>query len=248
MHSKLAQHNYKSSAEAQPIALNERLHSNHTLQEAQHSYAVGHMAIAYLLSKPAAKLLKTNISLPLILVLSVIPDIDILLIPQLHRGPTHSVLTALFIFVPIFAIYRKKATPYFLALVSHGLIGDFMGGQVMLFWPVSQAEFGLHELGSYYIGITSPINVALELILFIAASAVLLVSRDFRQFFQNKKINLILVVPAGTVLLPPLLTYPIGVPSLLVPPHILLLVIFAISVFIALVGLVRKRDIARKPN
>jgi len=79
---------------------------------------------------------------------------DLLVIPGLHRGPTHSIISALIVFVPFFIVYRKKAVPYFIALISHSLIADFLiGGQIMLFWPLSQAEFGLHELGSYFITI-----------------------------------------------------------------------------------------------
>ena len=55
------------------------------------SFAVGHMALAYLIGKSSAKLLKVNLNIPLILVLSIMPDADILLgTYQLLRGPTHS--------------------------------------------------------------------------------------------------------------------------------------------------------------
>ncbi|MCL5949730.1 MAG: hypothetical protein M1490_04560, partial [Candidatus Bathyarchaeota archaeon] len=104
------------------------------------------MALAYLLGKTSSKLLKTKINIPLIMVLSMIPDMGLLIIPGLHSGPTTSILSALIVFVPIFFVYGKKAVPYFIALISHSLIADFLiGGQIMLFWPLSHAEFGLQE-------------------------------------------------------------------------------------------------------
>ena len=87
--------------------------------------------------------------MPLILVLSIIPDADILLgVEELHRGPTHSIITALIVFIPVFAIYRRKAVPYFLAFISHALIADFfIGGRIMLFWPLS-SNLHFHGLPS----------------------------------------------------------------------------------------------------
>ncbi len=193
------------------------------------------MALAYLLGKASAKPLKININIPLILVLSVIPDIDLLfmgLIP--HRGPTHSVITAILVFIPVFILYRQKAVPYFIALLSHSLIGDFfIAGQLQLFWPFTQQEFGLHELG-YYIGIRSPLNITLELTLFTIALLAMIKTRDILQFFQNKKTNLVLVIPVFTVLLPTFLGVPLSVPILLVPPHLFYLVLFSVSVLIVL--------------
>jgi len=202
------------------------------------------MALAYLLGKPSAKLLKVNLNIPLLLVLSIIPDIDILLIPQMHRGPTHSIITAVLVFIPFFVVYRKKAVPYFIALFSHSLIGDFfVGGQVMLFWPLTRAEFGLHDLGSYYINIENPINVALELALFLNATVIMFKTRDIYQFFRNKKTNIVLIIPIFSVLLPSVVSYPLYVPVLLIPPHLFYLVLFSASVLIVLVGFFKKRNL-----
>ena len=201
------------------------------------------MALAYLLGKPSAKLLKVNLNIPLLLVLSIIPDIDILFMPQMHRGPTHSIITAVLVFIPFFIVYRQKAVPYFIALISHSLIGDFLvGGRVMLFWPLTRAGFGLHELGSYYIAIENPVNVALEIILFLAATAIMLKTRDILQFFQNKKSNLVLIIPILTVLLPSVISYPLDVPTLLKLPHLFYLVLFSASVLMAIAGAFRKRN------
>jgi hypothetical protein len=201
------------------------------------------MALAYLLGKPSAKLLKVNLNIPLLLVLSIIPDMDILFIPQMHRGPTHSIITATLVFIPIFVVYRQKAVPYFTALISHSLVGDFLvGGRVMLFWPLTKAEFGLHELGSYYINIENPINVALEIALFLIATVIMFKTKDIYQFFGNKKTNIVLIIPIFSVLLPSVVSYPLHVPVLLIPPHLFYLVLFSASVLIVLVGFFKKRN------
>lgn len=202
------------------------------------SFAVGHMALAYLLAKPTAKLLKVNLNIPLILILSIIPDTDILLgISELHRGPTHSLIVALIIFIPLFALYRRKAAPYFLALISHPLIGDYLiGGNIMLFWPLTSKLFGFPT----YIDIRSPINITLEWTLFAIATIVMLKTGDLSSFFRNKKSNLLLAIPIATVLLPTFASYPLQVPILLMPPHLFYLVLFSISVLIAIAGLIKK--------
>jgi len=201
------------------------------------------MALAYLLGKTSTKLLKVNLNIPLLLVLSIIPDIDILFMPQMHRGPTHSIITAGLVFIPLFIVYRQKAVPYFIALISHSAIGDFLvGGRAMLFWPLTRAEFGLHELGSYYITIENPVNVALELVLFLTATTIMIKTRDILQFFQNKKLNLVLIIPILTVLLPVIVSYPLNVPALLEPPHLFYLVLFSASVLMVLAGAFRKRN------
>ena len=195
------------------------------------------MAIAYLLSKASAKLFKVSFNVPLVLVLSVIPDIDlvfeVILRNGIHRGPTHSVITAILVFIPFFVFYRKKAVPYFVALVSHSLIADFVvGGQLQLLWPLSTREFGFR-----YITIFSDINVALEFTLFIIAAVVMFKTRDIIQFFRKSKLSLVLAIPIFTVLLPTFVGYPLSVPSLLVLPHLFYLVLFSISVLIALKGI-----------
>ena len=197
------------------------------------------MALAYLLGKASGKLLKVNFNLPLILVLSIIPDIDILFDflfnSDIHRGPTHSIIMAILIFIPFFILYRKKAVPYFAALASHSLIADLIiGGNLQLLWPLSASEFGLYELGFPYITISSPINIALEFTLFIISFIVMLKTRDLLYFFRNNKMNLVLVLPIFTVLLPTLASYPLTVPILLILPHLFYLLLFAISVSIVL--------------
>ncbi len=202
-------------------------------------FAVGHMALAYLLSKSSAKLLKVNFNIPLVLVLSIIPDADILFgVSGLHRGPTHSLIFALIIFAPFFVVYRRKAVPYFLALISHAAIADFLvGGQIMLFWPLTSQLFGLHG----YIEIWSWTNIALEWALFVVSTVVLFKTRDSAVFFQNRKSNLLLAIPIGTVLLPTFVSFPLQVPLLMMPPHAFYLVLFSIAVLTVIAGPLKKQ-------
>ncbi|MEM2081220.1 MAG: metal-dependent hydrolase [Candidatus Bathyarchaeia archaeon] len=202
-------------------------------------FAVGHFAFAYLLGRTSGKLLNVPLNIPVLLVLSIIPDVDILFEPfiaEIHRGPTHSIIMATLFFIPFFVFYGKKAAPYFTALVSHSLIGDLIiGGQIQLLWPLSTNEFGLT-----YIDIYNPINVALEFTLFIITLAVMLKTRDLFQFFRNSKLSLILAIPLFTVLLPTLTSYPLEVPLILVIPHLFYLVLFSISVSIVTLQILKQ--------
>lgn len=157
--------------------------------------------------------------------LSVIPDID-LLIPFLqHRGPTHSITMALLAFVPIFAIYRRKAIPYFVALVQHSLVGDYLaGGRIQLFWPLTTQLYGTN------VSIQSETNITLEWIMFVASMVVMLGTKDIMVFFQPHNSNLILSIPTFTVLLPTILSFPLSVPIWLLVPHLVYMFIFSASI------------------
>jgi hypothetical protein len=189
------------------------------------SYAVGHLAFGYISSKTSAKLLNTGFNIPVVLLLSVIPDVD-LLIPFLqHRGPTHSVIMALVVFVPFFVVYHGKAIPYFVALVQHSLVGDYLaGGRVQLFWPLTTQTYGTS------MSIQSETNIMLEWIMFVASMVVMLGSKDIMVFFQPHNSNLILLIPTFTVLLPTIVSFPLIVPILLLPPHLIYVFLFLVSI------------------
>lgn len=214
------------------------------------------MSIAYLLGKVSSKPIHYKPNIPLMMVLSIIPDIDIIFDTfsptELHRGPTHSVVVAIVAFIPFFIIYRKKAIPYFLALVSHSMIGDFfIGGKLLLLWPFSNAQFGLHELGSYYISIYMPMEGIIELTFFITAIVVLLKSRDWKVFFTNDKSNLLLIIPIFTVLLPTTIGYPFSESLFFFQPalavaHLFLLVLFTVAVLRTLHSLFQKSQSSKK--
>jgi hypothetical protein len=134
----------------------------------------------------------------------------------------------LVVLAPFFAVYHKKALPYFLALVQHALIGDFIGGGgVQLLWPLTAQSYGTG------IAIRSQTNVGIEWIAFLAAVIIMIKTRDITKFLQARKSNLLLSIPTFTTLLPTLASFPLGVPLWLVPPHIFYTVIFSIAIILA---------------
>jgi hypothetical protein len=185
------------------------------------------MAFGYLSSKTSSGLLKTRLNIPLILTLSVLPDIDILFPFIEHRGPTHSVIMAIAAFIPFFIIYHKQVVPYFIAYLQHGVVGDFLaGGRVQLMWPLIRAFFGTNY------DIRSLSNVTMEWLMFVVATLLLVALKEYRVFFRAHQMNLVLIVPTFTVLLPTVLNFPMNVPSLLVPPHAFYLILFVAAIFI----------------
>jgi membrane-bound metal-dependent hydrolase YbcI (DUF457 family) len=198
--------------------------------------AVGHLGLGYLLGKGSSKLLGKKVNVPLIFALSVIPDADILISQligfDIHRGPMHSIIILTVAFLPAFAIYRRGSLPYFLAVLSHPLIGDFItGGPVRLLWPVSMEPFGIGIDGS------SATNIVLESSIFLISIVIMLKSNDMRGLFQPHLSNLLLSIPTFTVLLPAILGIPLAVPPWLEPPHIVYMFLFLAATIITLLRL-----------
>lgn len=195
--------------------------------EGKKSFAVGHFAFGYIFSKSASYTTKTKLNIPLVFMLSVIPDIDILIPFVQHRGPSHSIIVALIIFTPIFVMYGKKAFPYFIALTQHSLIGDFIaGGGVQLLWPLTSQPYGIE------ISIKSPTNITLEWLVFLMATIVMVKTKDTQLLLQPHNSSLILAIPTFTVLLPTFLAFPLAVPIALIPPHVIYLILFLASLLI----------------
>ena len=201
------------------------------------TYAVGHFALGYILAKLTSKITKTKVNVALIFMLSVIPDVDILIPPVVHRGPTHSILMAFVAFIPIFALYHKNALPYFAALIQHSLISDYIaGGKVQLLWPLTTQTFGLE------LSIKSPANVTIEWLSFLTATFIMIKTKDMHSLLQPHSSNLILAIPTFTVLLPTFLAYPLEVPTALILPHIVFLILFLASILIDLKNIINKEQ------
>ena len=138
---------------------------------------LGHMALGYFTGKIVSKATDQSINIPVIWILSLLPDIDIFIPGLQHRGPTHSIIVALIIFTPIFIIASWKAAPYFAALASHSLIGDYLTGRTQLFWPLS-LEWLEYERA---MRIGSAFEVYTEFALFAVMIAILILSRVLRE-------------------------------------------------------------------
>lgn len=182
------------------------------------------------MGKPFSKAIKANMNVPLILTLSVLPDIDLLLEPMLtHGGPTHSVLLYLVLAFPVILVWKKQTIPYLAALVSHPLLGDYLTRQfraqgVQLFFPVAS--------GWYKLGLQPPEMgfVYLELLLFMLSSLLMLRTKDAVTLLKHHPTNLLLTIPLATALLPSLIGFPLPVPSELILPHLILTVLLTLSI------------------
>jgi hypothetical protein len=192
-------------------------------------YAVGHFALGYLTGKLATKSLDVKVNLPLLFLASVFPDIDILIPGLVHRGPLHSVILFCLVFTPIFAIYKKRAAPYFVAIIQHIIIGDYLiGGDLQLFWPLTTNTYGFH------IGIASLTNIVLEWSLFFISMIFMVKTKDIVFLFKHHSSNMILAIPLLTVLLPSVLSFPLYVHVALLIPHIVYMILFTIPILIDL--------------
>jgi membrane-bound metal-dependent hydrolase YbcI (DUF457 family) len=196
------------------------------------TFAIGHFALGYLIGKGSSKLAKVKVNLPLLLVASVLSDVDLLLGFIMHRGPTHSLVTITVLMIPFFVVYRKQAIPYYAALLSHILIGDFFTGGVQLFWPLSQSWFG-----ALNIDINSLTNAISELGLFFVTLPIMYKLGDLQTFLKPHNKNWALIVPLGAAL-GPLLGVGRGqenyLPTILMAPSLFYIGLFAYSMFVEL--------------
>ena len=188
-------------------------------------FAVGHLSLGYLSAKATGQVLRQEINLPLVFLLSLIPDADLLVPFLTHRTITHSVFVALAVFLPVFVFYGTRALPYFVALAQHALIGDFLtGGGSQTLWPLTSASYGLG------IPIFSGTNILVEWSLFLITGFVMVRAKDLERLLDGRVAHVLLGVPIIAVLLPSFLLYPLPVPSTLLVPHILYLIAFTLSI------------------
>jgi|Deesub1362B_J571_1020462.scaffolds.fasta_scaffold02249_6 membrane-bound metal-dependent hydrolase YbcI (DUF457 family) len=185
-------------------------------------FAVGHLAIGYLTAKTLAKILQTEIDIPTILMLSIIPDMDLLIPQLLHRGPTHSLIITTFTLIPAFLMKGKSVLPYFGALTQHSTIGDFLTGDgVTAFWPLSSRFYGLG------VNMLSLTNTFIEGSSFLMFLALIILSKDLRVLLNPKKTSPLLIFPLGGIF--PAIIGRLATPNVLLIPHFILFVIFTIA-------------------
>jgi hypothetical protein len=192
-------------------------------------FAVGHLALSYISGKLLAKPLGVNLNIPLVLTLSVLPDID-LLIPVLHHGgPTHSVVLYSVVALPLFLMWGRRVVPYWIAIVSHPLVGDFltrtsrMSG-VQLLFPLWSRWFSAGSAAWL------TVYAYAEIGLFAAFLVTLTVTRDMKTLAMHHPMNLLLLIPIATAFVPVFLEFPVPVPMELIVPHIIALVLLSFSV------------------
>jgi len=129
------------------------------------------------------------------------------------------------LFLPAMIIYKKRAIPYFIALVQHSLFGNYFTGEgVQILWPMTTNWYGAG------IKITSLTNVSLEWTFFLTCLTIMLKTKDAWTLFQHHPSNLLLSVPVLTVLLPTFFHFPLSVPfKLIILTH---LTLFTLSILI----------------
>jgi membrane-bound metal-dependent hydrolase YbcI (DUF457 family) len=193
-------------------------------------FAIGHFALGYLFGKGSSKLAHVKVNLPLLFAASVLPDIDLILRFIMHRGPTHSIITITVFMVPFFILYRKQAIPYFAALLSHILVGDFFTGGIQLFWPLSSSNYGALNFKV----ISMPIAMT-ELFLFLITLPIMYRLGDLQDLLKPNNKNWALIIPLGAIM-GPLLSFGRGqenaLPILLIIPSLFYIALFIYSLFV----------------
>ena len=126
-------------------------------------YAVGHIALGHMVGRVFGRLTGEEMNIPLVWLLSVVPDLDLLVRGLDHRGPSHSVVVAFVVFAPLLLFRFRKSVVYFAVLAAHTLIGDYFTGDLMLLWPFSNEGF----VFLYLISMINPLEVYFELAIFV---------------------------------------------------------------------------------
>ncbi len=119
-------------------------------------------------------------------------------------------------------LFKKRSIPYFVALIQHLLIGDFLTMGTQFFWPLTANWYGLD--------ITGLTNIFIEWVLFLASITVMFRTGDAALLLQKHSSNIILSVPVLTVLLPAFAGFPIRVPLGLIVPHLIYIALFTLSI------------------
>ena len=126
-------------------------------------FPFGHFALSYFLAIILKRYIKEKHSLPLVILLSISPDLDIFFKPYLvHRGPTHSIITITLIFTMYFLLFRKGSL-YYVSVLSHLLIGDYITANgLQLLWPITKTWYKAPA----YLHLNLSTQMIVELILF----------------------------------------------------------------------------------
>ena len=186
--------------------------------------AVGHIAVAYLVTRGLKRGMWRSMSLPLVWAFSLLPDVDLLIPGVRHMGPTHSIFFAVALFVPLFLYFRAEALPYFLGYASHTVLGDLITNQgVKFLWPLSQRSFQFPLPLTVTCDITFSAN--LELVLFGLFCLVYFLTKDYASELYREDLKFVFFIPFIALLVPVVFNFHIPVPLRLVPSHLVLMVI-----------------------
>ena len=125
--------------------------------------------------------------------------------------------------------------PYFVAVLQHIVIGDFIvGGDLQLLWPLSNCVYG------FELGMGTLLHVVLEWAFFLSSMAVMFKAKDLHFLFKPHSSNMIFAIPVLTVLLPSVISFPLYVPASLLFPHIVYLILLSVPILIDLRAILSK--------
>lgn len=131
---------------------------------------LGHIALGYFSAVIVGRYTKEKFLVPLVWLCALLPDLDAFAWRYIvHRGPTHSIVLAAAIFIPIY-IATRRWLPYFAAAASHTLIGDYFNPPEKLFWPLTNGWFGAPTS----LSLAGSTLQTVELILFTLMAAVMI--------------------------------------------------------------------------
>jgi LexA-binding, inner membrane-associated putative hydrolase len=138
-------------------------------------FPVGHLSIGLIIAYFFMKKLSLHrISIPLVMFLSIAPDVDIFFQSAgigSHKSITHSAILCTFFASIVIAKYGKPALIYSLAYLQHIVIGDIIVGPINLLYPFGNL---LVDLGIKY---GSLVHIVLELVLSSCMLAIILYDR-----------------------------------------------------------------------
>lgn len=155
---------------------------------------VGHLALCGLFIYLFYRLNVKNFSIPIALIFSILPDVDIiinLLLPFLiHKTITHSIFILIFFLILFFIVRNKLIILYSVFYLTH-FLGDMIIEKVNLFFPFFEYNIGT---GIKFISET---DILIESSLLIVNVVILCLDKNYlnwirNSYLQRKKTNEVL--------------------------------------------------------
>ncbi len=127
-------------------------------------------------------------------------------------------------FLPLFIYYRGKTFPYFLAYLSHTVLGDLITTRSVIFlWPFSSKIFRIPL--PFDAGYKNTFGANLELVLFGLFYLVFFLTKDYALELYSEGVKFIFLIPFIALLVPVVFSFPVTVPLRLIIPHLVCMVI-----------------------
>ena len=161
-------------------------------------------------------------SIPIVWACSLLPDLDLLIPGVRHMGPTHSIIFAIIVFLPLFIYKRDEVLPYFLGYTSHTVLGDLITNRGTWFlWPLTQRTFAI----PLPFTCKHTFSTNLELALFGLFVLVFILTRDYAKGLYSRSTRPLFLISFLALLVPMVFGFPTYVPFRLIPPHLFLMAV-----------------------